>query len=246
MSFYEDISKYYDEIFPLKEKRKAFTLSILPDNLLEVLDIGCATGELSLYLAGQGRRVTGMDLDEKMILSASKKAKESGLTEPPRFLCRDMRRLGRDFPPQSFHAILCFGNTLPHLQGELETRNFLGQCHSLLKPGGKLVLQMVNFDFMMQSGEMDLPLIDTPNISFQRSYEFDAPQYNGRILFSSTLTFKKNNHNVENCIPLYPVSPQRLQELIKDAGFADPKALANETGKPFTSASPSLLLIVEK
>src|SRR3954449_1924846 len=45
-----------------------------------VLDAGCGTGDLSLYLASLGRKVTGIDFLEGPIKLAKQKAAERGLT----------------------------------------------------------------------------------------------------------------------------------------------------------------------
>jgi ubiquinone/menaquinone biosynthesis C-methylase UbiE len=47
---------------------------------LDVLDIGCGTGFLSLLLAGAGHRVTGIDLAASMLQMARSKAAARGLT----------------------------------------------------------------------------------------------------------------------------------------------------------------------
>lgn len=53
MALYENIAEFYDEIFPLKQTRLDFIASFLENNS-EVLDIGCATGELALALSKRG------------------------------------------------------------------------------------------------------------------------------------------------------------------------------------------------
>ena len=45
-----------------------------------VIDIGCGTGDLSLWLAEQGRTVTGVDFLEKPLEAARQKAAERGLS----------------------------------------------------------------------------------------------------------------------------------------------------------------------
>jgi SAM-dependent methyltransferase len=45
-----------------------------------VLDVGCGTGALALYLASRGYTVTGVDIVEKAVARAASRAKESGAT----------------------------------------------------------------------------------------------------------------------------------------------------------------------
>jgi len=44
-----------------------------------VIDIACGTGKLAIYIAGKACRVTGIDLDEKLIKFADSRAKMKGL-----------------------------------------------------------------------------------------------------------------------------------------------------------------------
>ena len=46
---------------------------MLPVGRLEVLDVGCGTGEIGLLFAELGHHVTGLDLSEKMLAKAREK-----------------------------------------------------------------------------------------------------------------------------------------------------------------------------
>lgn len=48
--------------------------SLLPVGRLEVLDVGCGTGEMGILFAELGHHVTGLDLSEKMLVKAREKA----------------------------------------------------------------------------------------------------------------------------------------------------------------------------
>lgn len=52
---------------------------LLPAPAARVLDLGCGTGSLSLLLAEQGHRVTGLDSSPRMLDLASWKAESSGV-----------------------------------------------------------------------------------------------------------------------------------------------------------------------
>ncbi|MCX4782540.1 class I SAM-dependent methyltransferase [Streptomyces sp. NBC_01264] len=61
--------------------------SWLPAGPLDVLDVGCGTGSLSLLAAEAGHRVTGVDLSPRMAGHARAKLAAAGL--PGRFLVGD-------------------------------------------------------------------------------------------------------------------------------------------------------------
>jgi ubiquinone/menaquinone biosynthesis C-methylase UbiE len=56
-----------------REAWKTLFKSLLPLGRLEVLDVGCGTGEIGLLFAELGHHVTGLDLSEKMLAKAREK-----------------------------------------------------------------------------------------------------------------------------------------------------------------------------
>ena len=56
-----------------REAWKTLFQSLLPLGRLEVLDVGCGTGEIGLLFAELGHHVTGLDLSEKMLAKAREK-----------------------------------------------------------------------------------------------------------------------------------------------------------------------------
>src|SRR6516225_4938193 len=69
---------------------------------LDVLDVGCGTGFLSLLLAELGHRVTGIDLAEAMLAMARGKAAAHGLTVDFRYADAE----APDLPPGSSDLIV--------------------------------------------------------------------------------------------------------------------------------------------
>ena len=79
-AFYESIAEYYDDIFPLVEEKVVFVESLSDMERLNILDVGCSTGSLAISLAGGNHRITGIDLDKKMITMARQRAASAGLS----------------------------------------------------------------------------------------------------------------------------------------------------------------------
>ena len=95
-----------------------------------VLDLGCGSGWLSVYLARAGFQVTGVDVAAHAIDLAKDWAAQEKLTA--KFTVADITSM--EFPPQSFDA--CVANSIfEHLTLELAVE-CLDKVHKLLKPMG--------------------------------------------------------------------------------------------------------------
>lgn len=215
MKFYESISKYYDDIFPLNEMHVSFVKESLINEteINELLDIGCGTGSLSIALSKLGIKVTGIDLDPEMIRLAKLKKGEH-ITD---FKVMDMTKIRQGFEENSFDVICCFGNTLVHILDTQVINRILSDCRKLLKPKGKLLVQILNYDNIINNKIFILPLLDNDKISFNRYYT----QAVGSDLlnFKTVLTIKETGQKVENLIQLLPLSKNELAIGLREAGF---------------------------
>ena len=99
---------------------------------LDVLDVGCGTGFLSLLFAAQGHRVTGVDMAPRMLVRAREKAAAEGLAV--NFLECDVE--APDLPTASYNLIVERHViwTLPHPAAALDA------WRQLLRRGGRLIL----------------------------------------------------------------------------------------------------------
>ncbi len=118
-------------------------------NARRILDAACGTGMHAIALAKLGFEVAGADLSEKMIERAEVNAKSAGVSV--QFKAVGFGELNAAFGSQSFDALLCLGNSLPHLLSENDLQKALADFVSCLKPGGLLIIQNRNFDAVMKN-----------------------------------------------------------------------------------------------
>jgi glycine/sarcosine N-methyltransferase len=185
---YRSIAKFYSEIFPYNPDQLQF-VKRFSDPLQDknILDIGCATGELSFQLAQKGARVTGIDLNEELIRQAQARKSMQNL----KFRVGDMLETSQYFPENHFDTTLCFGNTLVHLSSPEAILQMMKEVYKTLKSGGYLLLQIINYDYILSEKILELPLIETDNIKFIRKYRIteDSPV----IRFQTELIMKTSN-----------------------------------------------------
>lgn len=216
MDFYRQISNYYDHIFPLNRSQIDFIkTSFLQTEHKSFLDIGCGTGHLAMELSPFFDHITAIDLDEAMVEKAKlRPSKERNNLE---YKTLNMLSIDRFFDKESLNGIACFGNTLVHLPDSETVLSFLQKCSTVLKPMGKLQIQIINYDRIIDKNIDALPTIENDIIMFKRDYLFH-PSIN-KLDFKTTLIIKDTGEKIENTIALYPIRKKELHNLLQCAGF---------------------------
>ncbi|WP_320112925.1 methyltransferase domain-containing protein [Draconibacterium orientale] len=225
--FYTSISSFYSEIFPFNPMQLKFVKNKLGElSGKHILDIGCATGELAAQLAEGGAEVIGIDLNKDLLQQAIDNKKHEKLT----FQQCNMLELTQDFEAQQFDAVLCFGNTLVHLNSETLVLQMLEGAKGVLKTGGQLLIQLLNYDYICSEPVEALPVIDTENIKFIRRYSFADDT--DLIGFQTDLEIKAINRIVSNETPLLALKSEALKALLEKAGFQNIQFYANFKQEP--------------
>ena len=239
--FYSSVAGYFDEIFPLNPKQLDFIAAEL-GSLDDVyfLDIGCSTGKLANELCRRGALGVGIDLNEDMIREARHRYSSASLN----FRKLDMLQIDRAFPDHYFDAVICFGNTLVHLNSGTEVRKFLTHTSTLLKPGGKLLLQILNYDYILDRQISELPLIETGHVRFTRKYLLPETGQS-KILFRTVLTDKLSLETLENEIFLLPIRKKELEKMLLMAGFGPSSFYAGFAREPYSGPHLPLVVVAE-
>lgn len=254
--FYTSISKYYSEIFPFNPMQLNFVKHYAGSlQGKKILDIGCATGELAFNLAKEGALVTGIDLNKDLLKQAkngigefrfaeSNQQESDLLSRYPVFQIGNMLELNNDFQQGQFDVVICFGNTLVHLLSKDLIRKMLTGVFSVLKPGGHFLLQILNYEYILESGITQLPMIETDNIKFIRNYEFkeDSPL----IKFQTELYSKITKESVSNETELLALKSHQLTEMLKQTKFTGIEPYANFKMQQFGGKHLPLVLSCRK
>lgn len=106
-------------------------VAIMPT--MEVLDYGCGTGLLSLWLAPQVRQVTAADDSAGMLEVLRRKIAAAGLDN----VSAVQLNLVYDPLPEDRYDLITLGMTLHHVA---DTEALLGRFAQLLRPGGILAI----------------------------------------------------------------------------------------------------------
>ena len=115
----------------LNPARLGYVAARVPLRGAAVLDVGCGGGLLSEALAGEGARVTAIDLAPDLLKIARLHKLESGVEVDYRLSSVEALAAQQ---PAGFDAITCM-EMLEHVP---DPASVLAACATLLKPGGRL------------------------------------------------------------------------------------------------------------
>jgi len=238
MSFYQQIAPFYHHIFKINVNQVDFIKLKIPESDCNVLDIGCGIGTLSFELTNYYTNVLGIDMDAEMVRAALKKQRDK--SKSIQFQQISMLKLDTFIDKNSVGGIICFGNTLVHLNSLDEISDFLQQSKAVLKSNGKLLLQIVNYDKIIEKNMKQLPLIENDEIIFERNYHYRKSE--NKIDFNTRLTVKSTQEIIENRIELLPLLKKELALLLNKAGFDNCNCYGNFNSEPYAINSPALII----
>jgi len=212
---------------------------------LQVLDSACGTGMHAIALAQKGYMSAGADLSAEMIERA--RANAADLAVLVRFETVGFGELAGVFGRRAFDALLCLGNSLPHLLTHAELAAALDDFSACLRPGGLLLIQNRNFDAVLARRERWMePQAHREGETewlFLRSYDFDP----GGLLTFNVVTLRR-----EGPAPwTQQIATTRLRPLLQTevlaalavAGFTGITCYGNMAGAPFDPETSGNLVV---
>lgn len=249
---YDEISSIYDHFVNWKN-RLAFEMPFIEAQLarvqtgsrpLRVLDAACGTAMHAIELAQRGYSAAGADISAGMIAQARANAEAAGVK-------LDLAQAGfgeltSAFGTRAFDAILCLGNSLPHLLSLADLEAALADFAASLKPGGVLLIQNRNFDAVLKKQDrfMDPQSYrqgDEEQI-FLRFYDFRPDgllDFHMLTLNRATEGWKQQFTSSQ----LYPLRRDELEQALLRVGFKDVSLYGGLNGSVFDeNASPNTVV----
>lgn len=242
-----------------------------------VLDVACGTGKHALALAERGYAVVGVDLSSGMIERARANAAAAGVDvrfevagfgELAGTLLGRVPPLGKPGPgaPGSsvsgrggreptpsgpgFDAVLCLGNSLPHVLTRDELAAALADFAACLRPGGLLLIQNRNFDAVTARRDRWMPLQAHQEAGqewlFVRFYDFKP---DGRLTFNMlTLQRQEGGDWTQHLTStgLWPLTQRELTAALEANGFGAIAAWGDMQGGLFDSETSGNLVVTAR
>lgn len=248
--FYSGTLEYYDELFPLGDQVLPFILKIRQEQVQSLptektpmcrfLGIGCATGNLENKLSGYGMDITGIDQNANMIETAKRRMKRGFSTI--RFFEMSAIDIRRFLKKGSFNIIACIGNVLPYISDETLMKKFFYDVRELLAPGGKFIVQTINYDALATDKPVRLPDRSSVRVTLSRGY---IPAENGQVVLDALLEQGNGKKlSLQHTTKLIPMPVGKVKEFAREAGFTESAVYGDFGEAPWSSESPISVIVL--
>jgi glycine/sarcosine N-methyltransferase len=238
---YRDLAALYSLLFPLNDRQRDFFEHLLRSGpAVSVLDVGCGTGEHLSWFSARGLRSHGLEPDEAMFRELRRRRWPG---PAPTLLQAGVEALPGAVVEKT-DLVLCLGNTLPHLPDRAAAGRAVRGMAAALSPRGRLVIQTVNFDRILDEGRAVFPVIeralpDGGRVAFFREYDLKgAPE---RIQFRTRLETPAGEQRAE--WPLVPLRRDEIVRCLEEAGLTAVQDFGDYNDTPFSRSSPALILV---
>lgn len=205
-----------------------------------VLDLACGSGRQTLEIARRGHRVLGLDSSEGALSEARHAARAEKLNV--HFLQADTRNIPYR---NDFDAVVVLFGSFGYLPGDRDDAKVLESVHKALKPGGKLLLDLLNKEWLMRHFE---PHIWEPGEDGKGAVVLDQIAFNfesGRLDNRRTIVAADGTRTPSHVsIRIYTLS--EIKALLSSAGLVYRQSFGGFDGAAYGMDTQRLIVLAEK
>jgi ubiquinone/menaquinone biosynthesis C-methylase UbiE len=254
-NLFDNFGREYDRMIDwenrLKREEPFFDGLFARHNTRSVLDAACGTGCHALLFAARGLAVAGADLSPTMIDQARANAAAKGL--PVEFVQAGFGQLA-DTLGQEFNAVVCLGNSLPHIRSTGHLQSVLVDFYRALSPGGVLVIQNRNYNKVLAEKSRFMPLNHCRSgigeTLYLRFTDFPEQDSAGLVTFNIVVLHKDETGRWSYRVHTEQLKPwlkEEMAPLLDGAGFKNIHYYGDYSGKEYEpESSMDLIIVAEK
>ena len=213
--FYDELASDYDDMISFKkavEKKKNLLKNFVTDEMKSAADIGCGSGVDSISLSSLGLKVTAFDPSSKMLKIAKANSERMKVKIEFHNYTADNVPAGLN---GQFDLVVSLGNTFANIPKE-SFKVSLKRCYNILKPKGQLLIQVLNYEKILNENARIVNISEAGDKYFIRFYDFATEH----IVFN-ILSFSKSNMSDHRLISskIHPHSSENFVSGLERAGF---------------------------
>ncbi len=201
-----------------------------------VLDLCCGVGRHTIAFARSGYRVTAVDRTPAYLQEAERKVQAANLAVD--FVQADMRDFCR---PGSMDAAINLFTSFGYFAHPDDDRKVIENIYKTLKPGGKVVLEMMGKEILAGNfRERDWSEDNGIMVLEERKVRDDWGSIESRWIVI------KDSKKYERTISLRLYSGKELSHLLTSCGFSEVNVYGNLAGSNYDHAAERLVVLGHK
>ncbi len=239
--------KLYDLFFPIRAEHVQFWSTLAQECGDPILEIMCGTGLISIPLAQQGYRVTGLDLAEPMLAEARRKAVAAGVAVE--WVVGDVRNFDLG---ERYNLIFLPSNSICHLLTRQDLDACLASVARHLRPQGRFAVGVFvpSLPLLLKTPEEEQAFLDyTDPDSGEEIIITQRSRYNAATQITLNQLYKRVGKG-----PVVPDGellmriyfPQELDALFWYNGFAIEHKYGANDRSPFDAQSSMQFYILRR
>lgn len=240
MELLENISEYYDELFPISSDQKKFyeEETACFSKPVKYLRVGCGTGLFEHQLSKDGSDVTGIETVSPLLESANRRRRTQLMSI--RFFQMTNLEMARFLGKGFYNVISILDNRLIFTHDKILMEKLFFDCKQLLSENGKLVLSLTNFTrFDMENGV--LPTKESIRVKlYTRYFTKDEKTF----LEQSIETGSGKILPVTRDAEIFAITSEQISDYAKKVGFKNIEFYSDFGKSAFTCESENLVCVL--
>jgi SAM-dependent methyltransferase len=185
---------------------------IFPKSTKTAIDLGAGNGIQSVSLAKLGFRVKAVDFNKQLLAELATNRGDL----PVEIVEGDIRAV-RKYAGEKPESIVCWGDTLTHLESLGEIEKLIADCTMILADGGKLILSFRDYSAALAGDARFIPVMadDERILTCCLDYETE------RVRVTDLVHYKTGNCWTQKVSSYYKVrvSPSQIEAIVAENGL---------------------------
>jgi 2-polyprenyl-3-methyl-5-hydroxy-6-metoxy-1,4-benzoquinol methylase len=186
--------------------------NIAPNSTGTAIDLGAGNGIQSVSLARLGFRVKALDFNKQLLAEL-----ETNRRHLPIEIIEDDIRAVTNYRAEKPELIVCWGDTLTHLESLAEIEKLISDAAEILAENGKLILSFRDYSVPLTGDARFIPVKadETKILTCCLDYE------NEKVRITDILHYKTENGWLQKVSSYYKVriSPAEIEAIVSESGL---------------------------
>ncbi|WP_128895872.1 class I SAM-dependent DNA methyltransferase [Longirhabdus pacifica] len=252
MKAYEQLANVYDHLMKDMpyEKWVHFAMQVWSQHSLPqtVVELGCGTGNISIPLAENGLKVTGIDISSSMLTIANEKARQQSLTGTLQWVQQDMVHWQVE---EQVDSVISFCDSMNYVLHDHDVQQMIQHSATALRDGGTFIFDLHHPQQLKSYFDHQPYYVDEDDVAYIWTCDWDDESQ--QIDHFLTLFIKEQHQPSEHLFRRFEehhaqrsYDPQWIKEQLLTAGFRKVHIYGDFEFEPYHEKTQRLFFVAVK